>query len=194
MPAWRAIGAVAAFGFLHHLVLGAQPGLAEDEEKAKQLGGRRATMTVSDYVRRTTAPACPPWRGPRAGSETSRIVDRYTAGARINHWITATSLVLLALSGLALFHPEPLFPDRPVRRGQTTRAIHPWIGVVLFFASVGLFLRFWRPISGSARTAPGWPASRDVLAAQGREPAGARQIQCRPEDGVLVDVAADHRV
>ena len=28
------------------------------------------------------------------------IVNRYTVGARINHWITATSLVLLALSGL----------------------------------------------------------------------------------------------
>jgi len=31
-------------------------------------------------------------------------VDRYTAGARINHWVTATSLVLLAISGLSLFH------------------------------------------------------------------------------------------
>ena len=29
-------------------------------------------------------------------------VDRYTAGARINHWITATCLVLLALSGIEL--------------------------------------------------------------------------------------------
>ena len=36
-------------------------------------------------------------------------VDRYTAGARINHWITAASLVLLALSGLALFHPSLFF-------------------------------------------------------------------------------------
>ena len=36
-------------------------------------------------------------------------VDRYTKGARINHWITATSLVLLALSGLALFHPSLFF-------------------------------------------------------------------------------------
>ena len=36
-------------------------------------------------------------------------VDRYTAGARINHWITATCLVLLALSGLALFHPSLFF-------------------------------------------------------------------------------------
>ena len=36
-------------------------------------------------------------------------VDRYTAAARVNHWITAISLVLLALSGLALFHPSLFF-------------------------------------------------------------------------------------
>ena len=43
-------------------------------------------------------------------------VDRYTAGARINHWITATCLVLLALSGLALFSSVAVLPHRPVRR------------------------------------------------------------------------------
>ena len=39
-------------------------------------------------------------------------VDRYTGAARINHWITATCLVLLALSGLALFYPG-FFSSRP---------------------------------------------------------------------------------
>ena len=33
------------------------------------------------------------------------VVSRYTTAARINHWITAVSLILLALSGMALFHP-----------------------------------------------------------------------------------------
>jgi len=71
-------------------------------------------------------------------------VDRYTAGARINHWITATSLVLLALSGLSMFHPS-LFPLSALfGGGQWTRAIHPWIGVVLFFSFAGLFVRFWK--------------------------------------------------
>src|SRR5499427_10030496 len=71
-------------------------------------------------------------------------VDRYTASARINHWITATSLVLLALSGLALFHPSLFFLTALFGGGQVARAIHPWIGVVLFFSFAGLFLRFWR--------------------------------------------------
>src|ERR1700733_13706122 len=71
-------------------------------------------------------------------------VDRYTGPARTNHWITATCLVLLALSGLALFTPWLFFLTNLFGGGQTTRAIHPWIGVVLFFSFSLLFIRFWR--------------------------------------------------
>jgi formate dehydrogenase subunit gamma len=71
-------------------------------------------------------------------------VDRYTAGARINHWITAISLVLLAISGMSLFHPSLFFLSTLFGGGDFTRFIHPWIGVVLFFGFSGLFLRFWR--------------------------------------------------
>jgi formate dehydrogenase subunit gamma len=71
-------------------------------------------------------------------------VDRYTTAARINHWITAASLVLLALSGLALFHPSMFWLTGLFGGGQLTRTIHPWIGVVLFFGFCGLFLRFWK--------------------------------------------------
>ncbi|QJP17874.1 formate dehydrogenase subunit gamma [Starkeya sp. ORNL1] len=71
-------------------------------------------------------------------------VDRYSAGARVNHWITAISLVLLALSGMALFTPKLFFLTGLFGGGQTTRIIHPWIGVVLFFSFSGLFFRFWR--------------------------------------------------
>jgi formate dehydrogenase subunit gamma len=71
-------------------------------------------------------------------------VDRYTGGARINHWITATCLVLLALSGLAMFHPWLFFLTELFGGGQNARAFHPWIGVVLFFSFFGLFIRFWR--------------------------------------------------
>ena len=71
-------------------------------------------------------------------------VDRYTRMARINHWITAVSLVLLALSGLSLFHPSLFFLTGLFGGGQWTRAIHPWVGVVLFFSFGLLFIRFWR--------------------------------------------------
>ena len=72
------------------------------------------------------------------------VVDRYTPWARVNHWITATCLVLLAISGLALFYPSFFFLTALFGGGQWTRAIHPWIGVVLFFSFFGLFLRFWK--------------------------------------------------
>lgn len=73
----------------------------------------------------------------------AKPVSRYTTAARINHWITAVSLVLLALSGLALFHPSLYFLTALFGGGQMTRIIHPWIGVVLAISFLGLFIRFF---------------------------------------------------
>ena len=92
------------------------------------------------------------------------IVDRYTVGARINHWITAVSLVLLALSGLALYTPALYFLTGLFGGGQLTRIIHPWIGVVLFLSFTGLFFRFFR-LNLWERTDSVWMSRmRDVLA------------------------------
>jgi formate dehydrogenase subunit gamma len=71
-------------------------------------------------------------------------VGRYTPWARANHWLTAMTLVLLALSGLAFFHPSMFFLTDLFGGGVWTRIIHPWLGVVLLFSFFGLFLRFWR--------------------------------------------------
>lgn len=72
------------------------------------------------------------------------IVDRYNRYARINHWVTAVSLVLLAISGLAFFHPSLYFLTALFGGGSIARAVHPWIGVLLFFSFFLLFGRFWR--------------------------------------------------
>jgi formate dehydrogenase subunit gamma len=93
-------------------------------------------------------------------------VDRYTTGARINHWVTAVSLVLLALSGLALFHPKLFFLSALFGGGQITRAIHPWIGVVLFFSFLGMFLRFWRANLWKGEDGTWMARLRDVLGGQ----------------------------
>ena len=92
-------------------------------------------------------------------------VDRYSTGARINHWITAVSLVLLALSGLALFHPALYFLTGLFGGGSNTRALHPWIGVVLFFSFAGLFLRFWKANLWRREDGTWLAKIRDVLAA-----------------------------
>lgn len=94
------------------------------------------------------------------------IVDRYTVGARINHWVTAISLVLLALSGLSLFHPSLYFLTVLFGGGQWTRAIHPWIGVVLFFSFVGLFIRFWKANLWRSEDNTWLRRIRDVLAGE----------------------------
>lgn len=71
-------------------------------------------------------------------------VHRYSAFARVNHWITAITFSLLTLSGLALFHPS-LYPLTGLfGGGNLTRAIHPWLGVILLISFVGMFLQFWR--------------------------------------------------
>ena len=53
------------------------------------------------------------------------------------------SLILLALSGLALFDPVLFFLTGLFGGGQWTRIIHPWIGVVLLISFAGLFIRFF---------------------------------------------------
>jgi len=70
-------------------------------------------------------------------------ISRYTGPQRINHWITAACLILLALSGLALFHPGLFFLTDLFGGGPATRMIHPWFGVVLLASFSGLFLTFW---------------------------------------------------
>ncbi|MFC0409580.1 formate dehydrogenase subunit gamma [Roseomonas elaeocarpi] len=71
-------------------------------------------------------------------------VGRYGPLARLNHWITAASLMLLAISGLALFTPALYFLTDLFGGGQNTRAFHPWIGVVLFVSFYVFFLQLWR--------------------------------------------------
>ena len=90
-------------------------------------------------------------------------VGRYTPAARVNHWITAASLVLLALSGLSLFHPSLFFLTGLFCGGEKTRAIHPWIGVVLFFGFLGLFLRFWKANLWKREDGTWMARLRDVL-------------------------------
>ena len=69
-------------------------------------------------------------------------LQRYTAEERANHWVSGICFILLALSGLALFHPA-FFPLSQLFGGGTwTRIIHPFIGVVMMIAFVSMYFRF----------------------------------------------------
>ena len=77
-------------------------------------------------------------------TRSGRDIERYTAGTRINHWIVAISFVLLALSGLALFHPALFWLTNLFGGGPWTRILHPFIGVVMVAAFVMLASEMWR--------------------------------------------------
>ena len=71
-----------------------------------------------------------------------RDPQRYTPEERVNHWITGICFILLALSGLAFFHPM-FFPLTMLfGGGEWARIIHPFLGLVLFAAFAQLFMRF----------------------------------------------------
>ncbi|NYT85118.1 formate dehydrogenase subunit gamma [Pollutimonas harenae] len=61
-----------------------------------------------------------------------RLIQRYTASQRINHWIIAITFVLLAVSGLALFHPAFYWFSHLLGGGVWTRILHPFIGILMF--------------------------------------------------------------
>jgi formate dehydrogenase subunit gamma len=72
------------------------------------------------------------------------VIERYNDSERINHWVVAISFVLLALSGLALFHPSMFFLTNLFGGGPWTRILHPFIGLVMFIAFFALAARVWR--------------------------------------------------
>ena len=103
----------------------------------------------------------------KPGAHEHIRVPRYSGSARINHWIVAISFVLLLLSGLSLFHPSLYGLSILFGGGATVRWLHPWIGVVLFFSFLGLFLRFWKANLWKAEDGTWLARLRDVLSAHG---------------------------
>ena len=70
---------------------------------------------------------------------------RYTPFERANHWLTAITFVLLALSGLAFFHPA-FYPLTLLFGGGTwTRILHPFIGVAMMLSFGVMIFSYWKP-------------------------------------------------
>lgn len=64
--------------------------------------------------------------------QENRLIQRYSASERINHWIVAFCFILLALSGLALFYPSFSWFGQVFGTLQTARIIHPFVGMIMF--------------------------------------------------------------
>ena len=80
---------------------------------------------------------------PKRDKDGNPLIERYTRNERSNHWITAICFILLAVSGLAMFHPATAWLAVFLGGGQWTRILHPFIGLVMFVSFALLVGRFW---------------------------------------------------
>ena len=74
----------------------------------------------------------------------NNLIERFKPADRANHWLTAITMILAALSGLALFHPAFFWLTNLFGGGTWTRILHPFIGVVLAVSFGLLAQRFYR--------------------------------------------------
>ena len=75
-------------------------------------------------------------------SNETNLVQRYNLKERTNHWVVAITFIMLALSGLALFHPAFFFLTNLFGGGTWSRILHPFIGVVMFASFLALAAKF----------------------------------------------------
>jgi len=67
---------------------------------------------------------------------------RFTPSERANHWLTAITFVLVALSGLSFFYPTFFFLSQLFGGGVWTRILHPFIGVVMAISFGVMFFEY----------------------------------------------------
>ena len=82
--------------------------------------------------------------GDHIESKRPVVVSRYRGFTRANHWLTAVCMIVLLLSGFAFFHPSLYGLTNLFGGGQTTRWLHPIVGVLLTASFLGLFVQMWR--------------------------------------------------
>ena len=75
--------------------------------------------------------------------DPSAQIERYTDRERMNHWLVAILFVLVALSGLSLFHPALFWLSNLFGGGPWTRILHPFLGVAAVAAFFFEMVRFW---------------------------------------------------
>ncbi len=114
------------------------------------------------------------------------LIERYTPANAPTTGSSAITFILLALSGLALFHPAFFFLTNLFGGGTWTRILHPFIGVVLAVSFVvpGATL-LARQSHHPRRPRVDARSFSDVLANRDAEPARDRQVQHRAEDTIL---------
>ena len=73
-----------------------------------------------------------------------KMIQRYTASQRFNHWFMALCFALAAFSGLAFFHPAFFWLTNLFGGGPWARTLHPFLGVVMFVFFIVWVARVWK--------------------------------------------------
>jgi formate dehydrogenase subunit gamma len=74
----------------------------------------------------------------------NKMIQRYSASERFNHWCVAICFMLAALSGLGFFHPGFFWLTNLLGGGTWARILHPFFGVVLFLFFIVWVARVWK--------------------------------------------------
>lgn len=74
----------------------------------------------------------------------TRLLQRYNAGERTNHWLIVLLFVGAGLSGLAFFHPAFYFLTALFGGGTWARILHPFMGLLMAVCFFVMFLKLWR--------------------------------------------------
>lgn len=74
----------------------------------------------------------------------TRLLPRYNAGERTNHWLIVLFFLCAGLSGLAFFHPGFYFLSGLFGGGTWARILHPFLGLLMTLCFLVMFLRLWR--------------------------------------------------
>ncbi len=82
--------------------------------------------------------------GDAIASHRPVTVQRYRGLTRANHWFTALCMIVLVLSGFAFFHPSLYGLTALFGGGQTTRWLHPIVGVLMAASFTGMMIQMWR--------------------------------------------------
>jgi formate dehydrogenase subunit gamma len=75
---------------------------------------------------------------------TTRYLQRYADGERMNHWAIVLLFLGAGLSGLAFFHPGLFFLSALFGGGVWARILHPFLGVLMALSFAAMALRLWR--------------------------------------------------
>jgi formate dehydrogenase subunit gamma len=97
-----------------------------------------------------------------------KVIQRYSDGERMTHWVVAICFVLAGLSGLAFFHPSMFFFTNLFGGGPWTRILHPFIGLVMFVGFMAMAMHHWRDNVASEGDKEWRSKARDLL--MGRHP------------------------